>query len=417
MSHSPPLSETLTLSSRAVARVLHGDSLADALPAVRRPGVQNLVYGTLRDYGAGDAVLARLLRRPAVDPGVHALLLCALRELRHEHTASHTVVNQAVAACSALGFGAAKGLVNAVLRNYGRKRDELEESLADDEVSRYRHPQWWIDRLKIAYPDTWPGILEAGNSHPPMTLRVNRRRTTPAAYLQRLQSLGIDAEMVGASGIRLVQPRPVADVPGFAEGDVSVQDAAAQHAALLLDLSDDARVLDACAAPGGKSAHILEAAAVRLVALDQNAARAGRIEQNLARLGGTADIRIADAGAPDTWWDGVPFERILLDAPCTGSGVVRRHPDIKWLRREADIAGFVGQQRRLLHALWRALAPGGKFLYATCSVFPEENDLQIAAFIAQHSDAHRLTLPLPRDGQLLPDPAHDGFYYALLQKR
>jgi 16S rRNA (cytosine967-C5)-methyltransferase len=209
---------------------------------------------------------------------------------------------------------------------------------------------------------------------------------------------------------------PVADVPGFAAGEVSVQDAAAQHTAPLLALVDGLSVLDACAAPGGKAGQILETADVRLVALDRDRARAQRIEQNLARLDLAADVRVADAKDVDRWWDGACFDRILLDAPCTGSGIVRRHPDIKWLRRESDLASFTVQQRQLLEALWRVLASDGKFLYATCSVFPEENRSQIADFLARHPDARLLPISVPGDGQLLPDPEHDGFYYALLEK-
>ena len=416
MSYAPPLAETLAASSRAIARVLNGESLSEALPAGRQPGVQDVVYGTLRDYGVADVILARLLRRPATDVGVHALLLCALRELRRDRAAAYTVVDQAVSACVALGFGTAKGLVNAVLRNYLRRRDELERHAIAGEVGRFCHPQWWIDRLRESYPDSWQSVLEAGNTHPPMTLRINRRRVERDVYLQRLQAAGIDADAIGMSGVRLARPMPVADVPGFAAGEVSVQDAAAQYTAPLLALADGLSVLDACAAPGGKAGQILETADVRLVALDRDRARAQRIEQNLARLDLVADVHVADAKDVDAWWDGACFDRILLDAPCTGSGVVRRHPDIKWLRRESDIASFAVQQRQLLDALWRVLARDGKFLYATCSVFPEENRLQITDFLTRHPDARLLPALLPRDGQLLPDSEHDGFYYALLEK-
>src|SRR5690606_35653654 len=292
------------------------------------------------------------------------------------------------------GAVAAKGLVNAVLRNYLRRREELEGSIAADEVARHQHPSWWIARLRAQYPVAWSGVLEAGNAHPPMTLRVNGRRLTRDAYLARLTHAGIEAETVGASGVRLARPCPVHELPGFAEGEVSVQDAAAQHAAPLLALADGQRVLDACAAPGGKTGHLLESAEIDPLALDQNPSRVARIEQNLERLGLRATVQVADAAALDDWWDGQPFDRVLLDAPCTGSGVVRRHPDIKWLRREADIAGFAAQQRRLLEALWRVVAQGGTLLYVTCSVFAEENRLQIADFLARHADARLCPVPL-----------------------
>lgn len=413
---SPPLSEHLCVASRTIARVLQGESLTDALPSGRHPAVQDLVYGSLRAHGVGDALLRPLLRRPLSDVVLRAVLLCALYELRRERAAAHTVVNEAVSACARLGHGAAKGLVNAVLRNYLRQRSTLEARLADSEVAHYQHPQWWIDRLRAAYPDCWEDTLTASNTHPPMTLRVNRRRVSRADYLALLQASGIDAAEVGESGLQLARPRPVQDLPGFAEGLVSVQDAGAQYAALLLDLQDGQRVLDACAAPGGKTGHISELAQVELWALDQSAPRTARISETLQRLGGHAQVKVADAATLDEWWDGRPFDRILLDAPCTGSGVARRFPDIKWLRRESDIESFAAQQQRLLDALWPLLAPGGKLLYVTCSVFPEENRLQTAAFLARHSDASSLPVPLPRAGQLLPDAAHDGFYYALLGK-
>lgn len=413
---APPLAETLAAASRLVVRVLAGESLALSADAVRDPAVQDLVYGTLREYGLGDAVLGRLVRGTLKDVEVRALLLCGQRALRRDRVAAHTVVDQAVAACAKLGHGSAKGLVNAVLRNYLRRRDELERDVLVEEVARYQHPQWWIDRLRHAYPDAWEATLDAGNLHPPMSLRVNRRRIARDVYLAQLAAAGIDAAAIDTDGVRLLRPRPVRELPGFAAGEVSVQDAGAQHAAGLLDVAAGMRVLDACAAPGGKSGHLLEVAAIDLLALEHDARRAARIEQNLQRLRLAATVRVADAGDPPAWWDGVQFDRVLLDAPCTGSGVARRYPDIKWLRRESDIAGFVAQQRRLLDALWRVLAPDGKLLYATCSVFPEENGLQIDQFLARHGEARRLPVALPRAGQLLPDATHDGFYYALLQK-
>ncbi len=410
------LAETLAAASRLVVRVLAGESLATSAAGARDPAVQDLVYGALREYGRGDAVLARLVRGALKDVEVRALLLCALRALRRDRAAAHTVVDQAVSACAKLGRGSAKGLVNAVLRNYLRRRDALEGDVAAIETARYQHPQWWIDHLRRAYPDAWESTLDAGNLHPPMSLRVNRRRTGRDAYLAQLAAAGIEAAAVDTDGVRLLRPRQVRDLPGFATGEVSVQDAGAQHAARLLDVADGMRVLDACAAPGGKSGHLLEMAAIDLLALEHDAARAARIEQNLQRLRLAATVRVADAGDPQSWWNGAPFDRVLLDAPCTGSGVARRYPDIKWLRRESDIAGFAAQQRRLLDALWRVLAPDGKLLYATCSVFPEENGLQIDHFLARHTQARRLPVALPRAGQLLPDATHDGFYYALLQK-
>jgi 16S rRNA (cytosine967-C5)-methyltransferase len=298
-----------------------------------------------------------------------------------------------------------------------RERERIEPRVLAREPARYRHPQWWIDRLRRAYPDAWTRILEAGNGHPPMTLRVNRRRVETTAYVARLAAAGIGARFLGREAVQLDAPRPVGEVPGFGDGEVSVQDAGAQLAAHLLDVEDGMRVLDACAAPGGKTAHILELARVELLALDNDAARTARIGANLARLGLAASVQTGDAAVPVQWWDGRPFDRILLDAPCTASGVVRRHPDIKWLRRDADVAAFARRQVALLAALWPLVAPGGKLLYATCSVFPEENNEPVARFAASRADAERIGLPEPGGGQLLPNGDHDGFFYALLRKR
>jgi len=418
---SPPLSHTLAAASRVVARVLGGASLTAVLDEdardASRPAVQDLAYGTLRDYGAPEAILAVLAQKPIPDRAVHALLLCALHALRHERRAPHTVVDEAVTACAEIGHGAARGFVNALLRNYLRRREALEAEALGSEAARYGYPAWWVARVRSAYPAAWEAALAAGNAHPPMTLRVNRRKLAIDACLAKLAALGIDVRRIGEVAVRLSQPRGVDALPGFGEGEVSVQDAGAQLAAPLLDARDGMRVLDACAAPGGKSAHLLELADVELLALDRDVERAARIGATLARLGLAAEVRVADAGDPDRWWDGKPFDRVLLDVPCSASGVVRRHPDIKWLRREADLEGFAREQSRLLAALWQVLVPGGKLLYATCSVFPEENGAVIDAFLARHDDALRLPLPGLGDGPLLPDDEHDGFFYALLEKR
>jgi 16S rRNA (cytosine967-C5)-methyltransferase len=394
--HAAPLVETLAAAARVVAGVLAGRSLDAAIAdeeraeTARRPAVRDAAYGTLRDYGAPDAILARLARKSPPDRTVRALLLCALRELRHSRRAPHVVVDQAVAACAALGRDAARGFVNACLRNYLRRRDALEAEVAREEPARHGHPQWWIDRVRAAYPAAWQAVLATGNARAPMTLRVNRRRTTVEHYLAAL--------------------------PGFAAGLVSVQDAAAQLAAPLLGARDRMRVLDACAAPGGKTAHLLELADLDLVAVDRDAARCERIGSNLGRLGLAAQVRVGDAADAGGWWDGRMFDRILLDAPCSGSGVVRRHPDIKWLRRAADLAGFAREQARLLAALWRVLAPGGKLVYVTCSVFPEENCVVLEEFCARTPAARRRPLPDDAPAQLLPCAEHDGFFYGLLEK-
>jgi len=418
LSRSANLESALYAAGAAIAQVRAGRSLSDALAGLEAgtsigAAVQDLAYGTLRNLGLLDAVLAQLLRKP-VKPALHALLLAALYQLRARPRSSHTTVDQAVRAVSRLE-PAAKGLANAVLRNYLREADAL-LARCDSDSAHYSYPQWWIDRVRAAWPQQWESVLNAGNLHPPMSLRVNRRRLTAAQYLAKLGERGLAGELMGAQAILLERPVPIEALPGFAAGEVSVQDAGAQLAAPLLDVQPGMRVLDACAAPGGKSGHILELADCALTALDSDPARAPRISDNLARLGFSARVLCADCTSPAAWSEGGLFERILLDAPCTASGVVKRHPDIKWLRRESDIAQMAATQGRMLDALWQQLAPDGKLLYATCSVFPQENAQTIASFLARNSGARRLPLAGLDGGQLLPDARQDGFFYALLEK-
>jgi 16S rRNA (cytosine967-C5)-methyltransferase len=382
-----------------------------------RPAVQDLAYGALRRYGRGDRHLSQLMTRPPAVV-VRGLLLAALYRLEARPEDAHTTVDQAVTAAAALAKGKYKALVNGVLRNALRRAAELEAVAQEADESRWQHPGWWLDKLRTAYPDAWPMIVAAGNQRPPMTLRANRRQAGSGDYLAELAAAGISARALDDAAILLDKPVAVDRLPGFASGRVSVQDWGAQRAAPLLDARTGMRVLDACAAPGGKTAHLLELADLDLLALDVDAGRAARIGSNLRRLGLAAMVTTADCADPAAWWDGRPFERILADVPCSASGVVRRHPDIKWLRRAADIAGFAARQRNIIDALWRVLAPGGKMLYASCSLFPEENGAQIDAFVARHQDAQRLPTNENRDEwQLLPNAEHDGFYYALLAKR
>ena len=419
---SPELAEALASASRIVAKVIAGRSLADesgdfGAKGPARGAVLDLVYGSLRRYGRGDALLARLSTRKEIDVAVRALLLCALYALESGRYAEHTAVDQAVRAATTLGLEPAKGFVNAVLRGWTRRRAELEQAIEVDRTAKYMHPAWWIDRLRAEHPGQWEAMLAVGNERPPMGLRVNRRRITSQGYLERLSSEGMAARSAGPDALVLEQPVSVERLPGFAEGLVSIQDAGAQRAAPLLDLRDGQRVLDACAAPGGKSGHILECADVALTALDIGRERCGRIRENLARLSLRAQVLEADCVQLAQWWDGVPFERVLADVPCTGSGVVRRHPDIKWLRRSGDAGRFALTQARILEALWQVLAPGGKLLYVTCSVFEEENDAVVSTFLARHADALRPGIPGDMAAQLPPAPDHDGFFFALLEKQ
>lgn len=417
---------------RIVGRVLEGRSLdaelraastrSPALAPNERAALQDIAFGTLRFLGQVDAVLDALLDRPLESERLRNLLRIALFQLIHTRAAPHAIVDHAVGSADALGHARAKGLVNAVLRAFLRKRDATLLAATRTEIGRYSHPQWWIDKVKHEYPQDFERILETANMHPPLTLRVNERKVAVEAYGAMLDEAGLRHQKIGASAIALERALPVDRIPGFGEGLVSIQDASAQLAAVFLDVSSGERVLDACAAPGGKTAHILERADVELTAVDNDAARIERIESNLARLGLSARLICGDASRPHAWWDGRAFARILADVPCSASGVVRRHPDIKWLRRVEDVVAFAERQRGLIEALWQLLESDGKLLYATCSVFHEENEEQIARFLERHHDARRLILPglnsnpqVPA-GQILPDATHDGFFYALLEK-
>ena len=419
------LGYALLTAAELVAEVGDGRTLTDALatlwaarpatPSGVRGAILDLAYGTLRDFGRQDFILGRLLEKPLQEP-VRSLLRVALHRLGTRPDSAHTTVDQAVSAAATVLGGNFKGVVNGVLRNALRQTVELNKAADADMVAEYRHPPWWIRRLKSQYPQDWRAILGAGNTHPPMALRINPLRATLSDTLASFAEAGLAVRELANGALLLERPVPVARVPGFAEGCVSVQDAGAQYAADFLDLDDGQRVLDACAAPGGKTAHILETADVNLVALDADAGRARRVGENLQRLGLTADVKAADCRDLRRWWDGQPFERILADVPCSASGVVRRNPDIKWLRRSDDIPRFAAQQAEILEALWRVLAPGGKMLYVTCSVFAEENGEQIAAFASRHPDCRRLPLGGQLDCQYLPCTEHDGFFYALLEK-
>jgi 16S rRNA (cytosine967-C5)-methyltransferase len=440
MKQQAPLSEQLAWTARTVQAVQQGRSLNDAMPKVPqalRPGVQALTFHALRHWGQATAWLGYLAERTP-SPQVGALLGVALTLLADEQAdqpryAAHTVVDQAVQSLAVLKQPrSAAGFVNACLRRFLREKDECLSHSENDAVARWNHPFWWIRQLRRDHPQHWQAILQANNEPAPMTIRVNRRKQSRDAYLALLQGRGVSAIPVGEDGLELSHALPVDDLPGWNEGWVSVQDAAAQLAAPLLlgatPLPARSRVLDACAAPGGKTAHLLERADFDLLALDVDPKRCQRIHDNLARLGLQADVRAANAGQPAQWWDGQPFDAILLDAPCTASGIVRRHPDVRWLRRQTDVDQLAEQQRLLLNAMWPLLKPEGVLLYCTCSVFKAEGDLQIERFIAEHSDAWRLPAP----GHILPGRAGavggaslydnasggmDGFYYALLQKR
>jgi len=414
-------------ASHVVCQVRDGRNLNQVLEAYlqtqqqfsqqQRSALRDLSFGTLRFYYRLDWLLAKLLHKPLKDARLHCLLLVALYQLLYSKSAAHAIVDHAVGVARRRN-AAASGLVNAVLRNFLRNRHELLAQADKTEVPRYAYPQWWIDALRSQYGSAAETILLAGNQHPPMTLRVNRQRTSAEDYLQRLEQHEIAAHIVAPAAIQLKRPLPVDKLPGFYEGLVSVQDAGAQYAALLIDVQEGMRVLDACSAPGGKSAHMLELAQVELLAVDKDERRLQKVRENLQRLQLKADLLCGDAARPEEWWDGKPFQRILADVPCSASGVVRRHPDIKLLRRPEDIEGFAQQQLQILNALWQLLASDGKLLYATCSVFARENQQVIDEFKRQHDDARVKPLSVDNinEGQLTPDDQHDGFFYALLHK-
>jgi 16S rRNA (cytosine967-C5)-methyltransferase len=425
------------IAAIAVSDVLSGRNLTLALPEAlsaypkatpqQRGAAADLSYGTLRFYGEVNAYLTQLLEKPLSNEHITALLLVAVYQLLHDKADDFTVVNQAVKAAGDAKPPWAKGLVNGVLRNFLRQKDALAEKLKTDEVALYSYPQWWINKLKNQYPAPqhpcgFQAILKTGNLHPPMTLRVNVQKSNAQEYVKLLARQDIEATHLGAQAVMLAKPMPVEQVPGFADGVVSVQDYGAQLAAHLLDLKKGNRVLDACSAPGGKSGHILEIENVHLIALDNDETRLNRVESNLSRLGLTAQLMVADAAK---FKDERLYDRILADVPCTASGIVRRHVDIKWLRRERDIATFTQQQSLILQQLWQLLAKGGKLLYVTCSIFNEENQQQIDSFLQKNADATQLPLLLTndiekniqiKDGQLIPNSQHDGLFYALLQK-
>ncbi|ADI28601.1 16S rRNA (cytosine(967)-C(5))-methyltransferase RsmB [Methylotenera versatilis] len=432
------------IAANAVNQVLSGHNLTLALPAAlavfpsatpqQRGAAQDLSYGTLRFYGEIDAYLVQLLEKPLTDDRINALLLVAIYQLLHDKADSFTVVNQAVHAVSQLKRPApkswAKGLVNAILRNFLRQKAQLAAKLKSSDVAVYSYPQWWVSKLKVQYPNHWQGMLETGNQHPPMTLRVNTQKISMQDYLQLLTRQDIEAKHIGAQALILANPVPVEKIPGFSDGIVSVQDLGAQLAAYLLEAKVGMNVLDACCAPGGKTGHILELADVALTALDSDEVRLQRVQSNLSRMKLKANLLVGDASMTDWWSDAKTapqlFDRILADVPCSASGIVRRHVDIKWLRREADIASFTRQQAKILANLWQMLAKGGKLLYVTCSVFNEENQGQVDNFLQNNADATQLPFALPDNyaaaeitqinGQLIPTNAHDGFFYALLQK-
>ena len=431
-----PLWRQLQGAASILMAVREGQSMTAALEdvdGVLRPGVQALAFHVLRWLGRAEALRQQLAKRPP-PPEADALLCVALALAWQEADAPytvHTLVDQTVeAAKRSEGTKHQASFINGCLRAFLRERDELVARTEKSPQAVWNHPQWWIDRVRKDHPDSWQAILSANNNRAPLVLRINQRKTSQAAYIRALAAINMEAYPVGAQGVILASAKAVPSLPGYVEGHFSVQDAAAQLAAPLLveglNNAPGLRILDACAAPGGKTAHLLELVDGEVTALDIDARRCERIGQNLSRLGLQARVVVGDAARPDTWWDGQLYDAILLDAPCTASGIVRRHPDVRWLRRPTDIAQLAAIQAQLLKTLWPMLKPGGRLVYCTCSVFRAEGDTQIQTFVAHHTDARLMPSPghlLPQSsaaGPVFPDNLlreHDGFYYALLEKQ
>ncbi|MBW8901218.1 MAG: 16S rRNA (cytosine(967)-C(5))-methyltransferase RsmB [Massilia sp.] len=413
-------------AANAVAQVRAGTTLPQALTVAfgvaaagpqTRGAIQDIAYRAMRQLGRSETLLGLMTSKAPEPPMLYALLCCALALIDSDPPPyeAFTVVDQAVTvAASHPDMAHAKGMVNAVLRRFLREREDLLKTALANPVAQWNYPQWWIDATRAAYPRDWQAVLAAGNAQPPLTLRVNCRKTTVDEYLRTLQAAGIGAQQIGPSAVRLDRAVNVALVPGFEQGMCSVQDAAAQLAAPLLDVADGMRVLDACAAPGGKTGHLLELADLELTALDADPKRLVRVDENLERLGLTATLKAFEAQTK-VWWDGQQYDRILADVPCTASGIVRRHPDIRWLRRKGDTLQLATLSAKILDNLWQMLRPNGKLLFVTCSLWPQESEAQAAAFAVRHQ-ATRLDAP----GQLLPTGGagtdHDGLFYALFQK-
>ncbi len=425
-----PLS-TRALAAQVLTHVLQGESLTEALARIKLDDTReqgllaHLCYGSLRFYPQLAFILKRLLKKPIkhTETEVEALLLLGLFQHLHTRIPPHAATGETVAAARELNKTWATGLINGVLRQFQRQRDNLLQQVEQNKVAHYAHPTWMLKKLQQDWPDDWQAIATANNQQAPMTLRVNVQKCSRGAYLAELDKVGLQgvATLFSPVGVSLRKPCSVSELPGFGAGLVSVQDEAAQLAAGLLDTQAGMRVLDACAAPGGKTAHILETTPdAQVTALDVSAERLSQVEENLNRLGLQAKLHCAAGENLANWWDKHVFDRILLDAPCSASGVIRRHPDIKVLRRANDIAALMQQQFALLDILWQTLAPGGLLLYATCSVFADENQQQLIRFLDNHkadvlSMATSWGMPVSLGRQILPGDM-DGFYYACIRK-
>lgn len=389
------------------------------------PFAQTLTFGVLRYYVRLNAIAKHLLSKPIKKKEAHLILLMGLFELEYLQKPPYAVVNEAVSLLNDNKLSWAKGLINALLRRFTREKEAIHMALSHNADYQYNTPAWLLERIQNAYPNHWQQIITENDKHPPMSLRVNLQKSTRETYKHQVQATEIPHTQ---AGLILEKPINTSELPGFSQGEVSVQDGAAQLAATLLQLQPGLRVLDACAAPGGKTCHILETEPklAQCTALDIDKKRVQKIQENLKRLQLdtlNVSVKIGDALEPNTWWDGELFDRILLDAPCSALGIMRRHPDIKYLRTPEDITHITKVQSQLLRTLWPLLKPGGRFIYATCSIMPEENEQQISDFASNEPSCKIMSIPgeiglaTPHGMQILPGThAMDGFFYSLLEK-
>lgn len=407
------------LAAETIAAVYAGKNLQDTLSiiilqnpqlsAADKGMLQDLSYGCQRIRGLLEQITRQLLNKKPPNRIYH-LILVALYQLHATHNAPYAIVNEAVRSASQIDV-AYKNLVNAVLRRFLREQNSLIQKAQKQAIAQFNLPHWWVSYLKQHYPNHWQSICQSTQQHPPLTLRVNRRLGNSHEYMSQLALLGIEATILDEYAVQLLQPMPIEHIPGFSDGWVSVQDWGAQQATPLLAPKAGETILDACAAPGGKTGHILEWANCQVTALDISEQRLNKVRQNLQRLGLHATLKTADAQKIDTWYDGNNFDAVLADIPCTASGVIRRNPDIKWLRRPDDGDKMAHQQSLLLDALWSVVKPKGRMLLATCSIFVAENQHQLEQFLLRHTDAQCSTTKT-----LLPNRIHDGFFYALIEK-
>ncbi len=417
------------MAATALAKIIrNGKNIDSALSDIQddKPFIQTLVYGACRHYHHLRFIAEQLLKKSfhEKDSDLLALVIIGLLQLEYLDIAQFAAINESVDAAKQLNKEWAANVINAVLRNFLRQREKLLAQQTESPSAQFSHPAWFIKMVQQDWPEHWQNILQANQQHAPMVLRVNAQQQDRTTYLKSLhdEELEAHAGSYSSEAIYLEKPVDIKTLPGFENGSISVQDEAAQLAAHILNVKPQQRVLDACAAPGGKTCHLLELEpSLKLTALDNSAARSERIVENLQRLQLEADVKVADASEVETWWDGELFDRILLDAPCSATGVIRRHPDIKLLRRRSDIKKIGAEQTKILNALWPLLAPGGILLYATCSVLKAENDTVITAFLANHPDAHCQAIEAPwgisteHGRQCLPGST-DGFYYAKIAK-